>query len=136
MHTEESAVSAVLSVMLLIIVVFVLGIVLFNFVVGMVGKMTDSNSAQPFSLVIENVNINDTCMTISVGNRLKQDVLLEKAYINDEPHEILNSPETIPSIPAESTGNVYVKGRYVPGGLYNIKLVFNSGQSVISVTRY
>jgi predicted PurR-regulated permease PerM len=136
MAKGERAVSAVLSVMLLIIIVFVLGIVLFNFVIGLVGNITESDSTQPFSLLIENVNINDTCMTIHVGNRLNHEVSVQTAYINDEPREILNLLGNGASIPANSTGTLYVKGPYVAGGLYNIKLIFNSGNSVISVARY
>jgi hypothetical protein len=117
----ERAVSAVLSVMLLIIIVFVLGIVLFNFV--------KSDSTQPFCLLIENVNINDTCMTIYVGNRLSHEVSVERAYINDEPREILNLLGSVVSIPGNSTGILYVKGPYVAGDLYNIKIVFNSGNT-------
>jgi len=107
----EKAISPVLSVLLMIIIIFVLGIVLFNFVIGMIENFTKTDSTQPFSLYIEN------------------------AYINDEKHEILNT-KGITSIPCNSTGILYVKGPYSPGGLYNIKLVFNSGQSLIYVARY
>jgi flagellin-like protein len=121
----KRAISAVLSVLLLIMIVFILGIVLFNFVIGLVGNITQSESTQPFSLLIENVNINNTCMTIHVGNRLTHEVSVERVYINDEPRGIINLSENGVSILADSTG-----------GLYNIKIVFNSGNSIISVTRY
>jgi len=119
----------------MIIIIFVLGIVLFNFVIGMIENFTKTDSTQPFSLYIENVNVNETCMTIHIGNRLNHAVSIDKAYINDEKHEILNT-KGITSIPCNSTGILYVKGPYSPGGLYNIKLVFNSGQSLIYVARY
>jgi flagellin-like protein len=127
----KRAISAVLSVLLLIMIVFILGIVLFNFVIGLVGNITQSESTQPFSLLIENVNINNTCMTIHVGNRLTHEV-----SINDEPRGIINLSENGVSILADSTGTLYIEGPYIAGGLYNIKIVFNSGNSIISVTRY
>lgn len=122
--------------MLLVIIVFVLGIVLFNFVIGMVGNVADSDSVKPFSLYIENVSINDTCMTIHVGNRLNHEVSVESAYINDERREFFCLLENADSIPSESTGILYVNGPFVSGGLYNVKLVFNYGGSVLSVARY
>jgi hypothetical protein len=134
---DEKAVSAVLSILLLVIITFVLGIVLFNFVTGMIGNIAGSDSVQrPFSLLIENVNINNTCMTICVGNRLSCDVSVETAYINDEQREIFGFLGNGALIPCNSTGILYVKGPFVAGGLYNIKLVFNSGNSIISVARY
>jgi flagellin-like protein len=132
----KRAISAVLSVLLLIMIVFILGIVLFNFVIGLVGNITQSESTQPFSLLIENVNINNTCMTIHVGNRLTHEVSVERVYINDEPRGIINLSENGVSILADSTGTLYIEGPYIAGGLYNIKIVFNSGNSIISVTRY
>jgi hypothetical protein len=122
--------------MLLVIITFVLGIVLFNFVIGMVGNIADSDSVEPFSLYIENVSINDTCMTIHVGNRLNHEVSVESAYINDERREFFSLLENADSIPSKSTGILYVKGPFVSGCLYNIKLVFNYEGSVISVARY
>lgn len=114
---------------------FVLGIVLFNFVIGMIENVADSESAGPFSLLIENVNMNDTCMIIHVGNRLNYEVTVKSAYINDERREF-SLPGNAASIPSNSTGILYVSGTFTGGGLYNIKLVFNSGSSVISVARY
>ena len=76
------AVSAVFSVLLLVIIVFVVGIFLYSFVSGMVGNLTDSSSNQLFSLRIENVVMNDTCMTIYVGNSLNDDVSATKVYVN------------------------------------------------------
>lgn len=132
----KSAISAVFSVLLLVIITFAAGIVLYNFVIGMIEDITESESVQPISLYIENVNINETCMTIHVGNRLNNEVSVKTAYINDEPREILNLPRNDASIPPNATGILFLKGPYVAGGLYNIKLVFNSGYSLISVARY
>jgi flagellin-like protein len=134
-NKREKAISPVLSVLLMVLIVFILGIVLFNFITGLIENFTEPDSTQPFSLYIENVNINETCMTIHIGNRLNHEVSVEKAYINDELRQILNS-KGIAQIPCNCTGMLYIKGPYTPAGLYNIKLVFNSGQSLMYVARY
>jgi len=130
------AVSAVFSVLLLVIIVFVVGIFLYSFVSGMVGNLTDSSSNQLFSLRIENVVMNDTCMTIYVGNSLKDDVSATKVYVNKEPRDLLFSTGTGVIIPKGSSRPVYVNGPYTAGGMYDIKIVFNSGNSLITVVIY
>ncbi len=78
------AVSAVFSVLLMVIIIFVAGIFLYNFVSGMMGDLTDSSSNQLFSSRVENVAINNTCLTIHVGNSLNYDVCVTKVYVNNE----------------------------------------------------
>jgi hypothetical protein len=134
-NKHEKALSAVLSVLLMVIIIFALGIVLLNFVTSMIENFTKTDSTQPFSLYIENININETCMTIHIANRLNHEVSVEKAYINDKKRQILN-PNGTTQIPCNSTGILYVVGPYASAGLYNIKLVFNSGQSLLYVARF
>ena len=130
------AISAVFSVLLMIIIVFVVGIFLYGFVSGMLKNMTtDSSSNQLFSLRIENVAINSTCMTIHVGNSLNDDVGVTKVYINSELHELLFLTDDGVIIPKSSSGPVYVLGSYTPGGMVDIKIIFNTGQSLITVVR-
>jgi predicted PurR-regulated permease PerM len=131
---NNRAISAVLSVLLLIIITVAAGIILFNFVIGMLENIAKSDSVQLFSLYISIVNINETCMTIQIGNRLNHDVYVERVYINNEPREIINVGSR--SISSNSIGALFVKGPYAAGGSYDIKLVFDSGQSIISVARY
>jgi flagellin-like protein len=131
------AVSAVFSVLLMVIITFVAGIFLYNFVSGMIGEVTDSSSSnQLFSLRIENIAINNTCMTIHVGNALNHDVGVTKVYVNSEPRSLLFNTDDGVIIPQGSSGPVYVTGSYTAGGMYDIKIIFNSGQSLITVARY
>jgi hypothetical protein len=137
MHTFncEKAVSAVFSVLLLVIILFVAGILLYNFSMGMVENLT-SSSTTPFSLCIENVAVNDTCMTICVGNSLNQDVAVSRVYINNEPKEILLSTSSSTTIPKASTGTVQIVDKYAVGCSYDIKLILTSGNTLISYVRY
>jgi hypothetical protein len=120
----------------MIIITFVAGILLYNFVSGMMGDLTSSSSNQLFSLRIENVAINSTCMTIHVGNALSYDVGVTKVYVNNEVSDLLFSTPHGVIIPEGSSGPVYVMGSYAPGGMYDIKIIFNSGNSLITVIRY
>jgi FlaG/FlaF family flagellin (archaellin) len=131
------AVSAVFSVLLMIIIIFVAGIFLYNFVSGMMGDLTESSSSnQLFSLRVENVAINSTCMTIHIGNAFNYDVGVTKVYINNEARDLLFSTPDGVIIPKDSAGPVYVMGSYTPGGMYDIKIIFNSGNSLMTVERY
>jgi hypothetical protein len=132
----QRAVSAVFSVLLIVIITFVAGILLYSFVSGMMENMTDSSSNQLFSLRIENVAVNSTCMTIHIGNTLNNDVGVTRVYVNNEPHDLLFSTDKGVIIPKGASGPVYVLGSYMAGGMYDIKVVFNSGQSLITVVRY
>ena len=139
MHTFscEKAVSIVFSVLLMVIVTFIAGIFLYSFVSGMMEDLTDSSSPnQLFSLRIENVALNDTCMTIYVGNWLNEDATVSKVYINNEPKEIFLSTINGAIIPKASTGAIKIGGKYVIGCSYDIKLIFTSGNSLISYVRY
>jgi deoxycytidylate deaminase len=120
----------------MVIIVFVAGILLYSFVSGMIENMTDSSSNQLFSLRVENVALNNTCMTIHVGNSLNDDVGVTRVYVNNEPHGLLFCTDNGVIIPKGCSGPVYVLGSYATGGMYDIKIVFTSGQSLITVVRY
>jgi hypothetical protein len=96
---------------------------------------TTSSSTTPFSLKIENVLINSTCITIHVGNYLDHDVTVRNVYINDEQCDILLSAGNDAVITSASSDQVYVPGNYIPGA-FNVKLVFTSGNSILTIARY
>jgi hypothetical protein len=121
----------------MVIIIFVAGIFLYNFVSGMMGNMARASSSnQLFSLRIENVAINSTCMTIHIGNQLNYDVAVTRVYINNEPHDLLFDTGDGVKIPQAASEPVYVTGSYTAGAMYDVKIVFNSGQSLITVVRY
>jgi low affinity Fe/Cu permease len=121
----------------MVIIIFAAGIFLYSFVSGMMGDLTESSSSnQLFSLRIENVAVNTTCMTIHMGNSFDHEIAVTRVYINNEPRSLLFTTNDGVTIPKASSGPVYVTGSYTAGGLYDIKVVFNSGQSLITVVRY
>jgi hypothetical protein len=133
--SERRAVSAVLSVLLLVVIVFVVGIFFYNVIMGNLQGIMDSSSVEPFSLFIGNVAFNKTCMTLHVINSCGRDAVVEVVYVNDEPFDVYCfGGEVI--IPAEDSESVYVWGSYTSGCLYEIKIVFSSGYSLYSMDRY
>jgi hypothetical protein len=120
----------------MVIITFVAGILLYNFVSGTIEKTTESSANQLFSSRVENVAINNTCLTIYVGNSLNYDIDVTKVYVNNEAHDLLFATSDGVIIPKGSSEPVYVTGSYTPGGMYDIKIILNSGYSLITVVRY
>jgi len=132
---RQEAVSPVFSALLLIIIIFAAGILLYNFTLGMVEDLTDSSTTL-FSVQIEHVTVNNTCMTIYVGNTLDQDVAVARVYINNEPKEVFRFTNGGAIIPKASVGAIEVVGIYVAGSAFDIKLVFTSGNILMTYVRY
>ena len=135
MFGERKAVSAVLSVLLFVVIVFVVGIFLYTVVMGNLEVIMESSSVEPFSLFIGNVAFNRTCMTVHVINSCGRDAVVEVVYVNDEPFEVYCFGDEV-IVPGEDSGSVYVLGSYTSGCLYELKIVFSSGYSLYSMARY
>jgi hypothetical protein len=120
----------------MVIIIFIAGTFIYKFVSGMIEDLTDSSSNRLFSLRVENVAINSTCVTIHVGNLFDQNVVVTKVYVNNEPHDLLFCTDNGVIIPKGCSGPVYVVGSYVTGSLYDLKIIFASGYSLITVVRY
>ena len=133
--TGKRAVSPVLSVLLLVVITFSVGILLFNFVMGTVGNVTEPPSAQPFSLSIGNVAINSTCITVYIRNSCNKDVTVDEVYVNNEPRDVLSLNSKV-VVAKNSTGKVYIPGSYTGGALYEIKIICTSGYTLLSMKRY
>jgi len=135
MFGEMKAVSAVLSVLLLVVIVFVVGIFFYTGIMGNLEAIMESTSLEPFSLFIGNVAFNRTCMTVHVINSCGRDAVVEVVYVNDEPFEVYCFGGDV-VVPGEASGSLYVLGSYTSGCLYEIKIVFSSGYSLYSMARY
>lgn len=129
----QRAMSTVLSVSLLILIAISFAILLYNFVTGMVENVTETSSVQPFSLSIDNISINDTSMTVYIQNLRNNDATIDKVYVNNEPREVSFNSKVIPK---GSTLKINISGYYTCGTLYEVKIVFTSGYTVLSMQRY
>ena len=135
MFDGKRGVSVVLSVLLLVIITFVIGIFLYSFIMGIIANETENLSPQPFRLFIENVAINDTCMTVYIRNSWNRDVIIDRVYVDNEPREVVPSDSEL-IIPKNSVGEVYIPGSYTRGALYEIKIICASGYTLVSTKRY
>ena len=133
----QRAISPVLATLLLVLITFAVGILLYAFVSGTVMNLTTNESTQqPFSLLIENVAINNTYITVYVRNSRSQDAFIERAYVNNEPHDIFNTVNNKVVVPKNSVAQIYILGSYTAGTLYEIKLILSSGSGLSSIKRY
>lgn len=62
--SDIKAISAIFATLLLIILTCLAGVVFYTFGIGMIEDITESESIQPFSLSIDTVSYNSTCMWI------------------------------------------------------------------------
>jgi len=136
MISEDKAVSHVVSVLLLIMITIIFAIVLYSFVMGGLENIMSKSSTQPFSLSIDGAAINDTCITVYIGNSWDKDVTVDRIYVNKEPRYFLylNNEEAV--IPKNSVGTVYLMGSYAKGATYEIKVVLTSGHTLFYMRRY
>lgn len=132
---DRKAASHTLSIMLLVVITFIVGMLFYNFVAGLVGNYTKPASTEPFSLRIENVTINNTCITVYVRNALDQAVTIDTAYVNNEPHAILSLSNKV-TISENSTGKVFIMGSYNAGARYEIKIICTSGFTLFTMVTY
>lgn len=129
----ERAVSTVLSASLLIFITSVFAILLHGFVMGNFENLAETPSTQPFRLSIQNIAINSTCIAVYIGNSWNRDFVIDKVYVNRNPQEIPSFPSK--TIPKNSTTEVYIPGSYAAGTLYEVKIVFEVGYTVLSMQR-
>ncbi len=122
--------------MLLVVITVVVGIILYSFVFGLVENQTKPVTGQPFSVVIDNVTFNRTCITVYVRNSFDQDITVDRAYINSEPHAVFSEAGTSAIIPKSSVGIILIPGTYNPGCRYEIKLVLTSSNTIFTMATY
>ncbi len=124
--------------MLLVVITVVVGILLYSFVFGFVENQTKpvTATAQPFSVLIDNVVFNKTCITVYVRNSLDQDITVERAYVNNEPHAVFSAAGTSATVPKSSVGIILIPGTYNAGCRYEIKLAFVSSNTIFTMAVY
>lgn len=110
--------SQVIATLMLVIVTLVAGIMLYQMVMGQVNSMTKTVNTQMSILSLESSSINATDITAFVHNVGQVTVEISNAYVNDE---IAPLAQTV-KIAASSLGVTYIKGDFVRGTSYSVKL--------------
>ena len=128
-------ISAAFASLLLVIITCIAGFLLYSFGLGMIEEVTESPSTQPFSLCIETISVNGTCMKIFVRNWLDQQVRVVNVYINDNSYSVFVSGDCVDVIPQNQTRAMHIKGLFTSGCLFNVRVVFDTGYSLLTCTR-
>lgn len=128
---NKKAITAVMATLLLIIITCLAGGVLYYFGIDMIENITSSESMQPFSLCIDAISFNSTSMQIYVRNGLDRDLRVVEVYINKKAYNICVSSPCSDSIPKGVTLPIHVLGSFSDGCMYNVKMIFDSGHSVL-----
>jgi len=104
------------------------GALLYTYVTGLIGTIiTNIPNVSTEQLVLNSVQINNTCITATVKNADKAAVLtINYAYINNVPHTLTPNVQVLPS----STATVHIIGTYTRGNTYNIRLVCTNGYTM------
>ncbi len=128
---NKKAITAVMATLLMIIITCLAGAVLYYFGIEMIGNITSSESTQPFSLCIDAISFNSTSMQIYVRNGLDRDLGVVEVYINKKGYDVCVLGSCVDSIPKETTVPIHILGSFSDGCMYNVKIVFDSGHSVL-----
>ena len=131
LQQDKKAITAVMATLLMIIVTCLVGGVFYYFGMEMIKNITSSESTQPFSLCIDTISFNSTCTQIYVRNGLDRDLGVVEVYINKSPYDIYISSSCFDSIPKGTIVPIHVLGSFSDGCMYNVKVVFDNGHSIL-----
>lgn len=128
---NKKAITAVMATLLMVIITCLAGAVLYYFGIEMIENITSSESTQPFSLCIDAISFNSTSMQIYVRNGLDRDLVVVEVYINKKSYAVCVLGSCDDSIPKGTTVPIHVLGSFSEGCMYNVKMVFDSGHSIL-----
>jgi len=116
--------------MLTFITAVTAGFFVYEFMFSVTEKM--KTAFPTHALQLEYVDINNTCITISVRNFASVNVQIIEAYVNGEKHALIENTVISPG----STGTIHLNGAYVEGELYTLKVTPSLGSSLIFGVKY
>jgi len=106
------------------------GFFVYHFVFSLTEKMKTAFPTQ--SLQMESVNINSTCITISVRNFASVNVRITGIHIDGKVH---NLTENI-VIPPNDVGTIHLHGAFAEGETYTLKIAPSLGSPLVSYVKY
>lgn len=84
------------------------------------------------SLQLESVNINSTCITISVRNFASVNIQITNVYINGETYSLTDNIFISPS----NIGVIHLHGTYMESETYTVKIASSLGSPLIIDVKY
>lgn len=122
--------TAVAVFLLVFATVVVGGFVFYRFAFDLTEKMKTTFPAQ--TLLLEAYDVNETCLRVYVRNYASLGVQVTEAYVNERLCD-LRQPATV--APNE-IGIINLKGSYVRGGTYNVKIFSGLGLPLVFNVEY
>ncbi len=80
---QQKAVSPIIGVVLMIAVALSISVIVFIWASGLASKHATADSADTEQIVIEQVTLNTTNLTVYLRNKNKFDVIVDTVYVND-----------------------------------------------------
>jgi hypothetical protein len=114
----------VFAVLLLVLVTFVSGILFYTFVMDNINFATETFNTQMVGLLLNSFTMNSTHIVAFLKNTGSALVEITTAYVNGLVTAIVNLVKIAPN----AIGSVILKGNFLSGNTYDIKLasVFNT----------
>jgi hypothetical protein len=121
---------AVGALLLTFVTAVTAGFFVYQFMFSLTEKMKTAFPTQ--SLQFERVNINSTCITVSVRNFASVNVQITGVYINGKAYSLTE----IVFVSSNSVGTIRLHGTYVEGETYALKITSSLGSSLLYDVKY
>ena len=132
LFSSKKGSSLVIASMLGIIVTLIAGIFFYNYVMGSVNSMTDNLNTQMSILLLDSVKVNGTHIIAWVRNTGGSVVSVVNAYVNEQIALLAKEVK----IAATSAATAYIRGTYIQGGSYSVKLAGMFGTLLTFSVKY
>jgi hypothetical protein len=121
---------AVGALLLTFVTAVTAGFFVYQFMFSLTEKMKTAFPTQ--SLQLEHVNINSTCITISVRNFASVNVQITGVYINGKAYSLTENV----FVSSNGVGTIHLHGTYVEGETYTLKITSSMGSPLVSYVKY
>jgi hypothetical protein len=121
---------AVGALLLTFVTAVTAGFFVYQFMFNLTEKMKTAFPTQ--SLQLEHVNINSTCITISVRNFASANVQITGVYINGKVYSLTEDV----FVSSNGLGTIHLHGTYVKGETYALKITSSLGSPLLYDEKY
>lgn len=106
------------------------GFFVYQFMFSLTDKMKTAFPTQ--AVQAKSVNINNTCITVSVRNFASVNIQITEAYINDKRYRLTENIVISPN----TAGTIRLYGTYIKGEIYTVKITLSLGSPLILDVKY
>jgi hypothetical protein len=121
---------AIGALLLTFVTAITAGFFVYHFMFSLTEKMKTAFPTQ--SLQLESMDINSTCITISVRNFASVNVQITEVYINGKAYSLTENIVISPS----NRGVIRLYGTYVDGETYTVEIASSLGSPLVIEVKY